>query len=265
MRVLVGKELREFRASPAALVPIVLVGLVCVALPFIVIVLVPALTGDALGEDRLMQETIELAMPRMPELAGFPRDVAVEAFLYQQFLLAFLIAPIAGAATLAAHSVVGEKQGRTLEPLLTTPITTAELLVAKVMAAFLPSLVVEIGGLACYFGLMAIFAPPGVLASILGARTMILVALVGPIAALVALQMTIAVSSRANDARSAQQITVIVVLPLMGLLIGQVVGAFIIPTFVLLLAAFVLAAVWGLLVLFSVALFERETILTRWK
>jgi len=33
----------------------------------------------------------------------------------------------------------------------------------------------------------------------------------------------------------------------------------------LLLVALALAGVWGILILFSVALFERETILTRWK
>ena len=39
----------------------------------------------------------------------------------------------------AAHAVVGEKQARTLEPLLATPITTVELLVAKVLGALVPT------------------------------------------------------------------------------------------------------------------------------
>ena len=58
-----------------------------------------------------------------PYLAQLPPAAAAEAFFFQQFLLLFLVAPIVGAVSLAAYSVVGEKQGRTLEPLLTTPIT----------------------------------------------------------------------------------------------------------------------------------------------
>jgi hypothetical protein len=39
----------------------------------------------------------------------------------------------------------------------------------------------------------------------------------------------------------------------------------VVTTAMLLLIAVVLAAIWVVLVLFSVALFDRETILTRWK
>ena len=42
--------------------------------------------------------------------------------------------------SVAAYSVIGEKQARTLEPLLATPITTFELLAAKVLGALLPAL-----------------------------------------------------------------------------------------------------------------------------
>ena len=48
----------------------------------------------------------------------------------------------------------------------------------------------------------------------------------GPLAALASLQMAVCVSSRVNDARTAQQIGVFVILPVAGLLIGQLFGAF---------------------------------------
>ena len=59
----------------------------------------------------------------------------MQLFLFQQFLMLFLLTPITGAMALAAHAIVGEKQARTLEPLLATPITTFELLAAKVLGA----------------------------------------------------------------------------------------------------------------------------------
>ena len=52
-----------------------------------------------------------------------------------------------------------------------------------------------------------------------------MVFVLGPLAALAALQMAVCVSSRVNDARTAQQIGVVVILPVPGLLVGQLFGA----------------------------------------
>lgn len=261
---LIGKELQEFRASPSAIIPVLLVVVVTLCIPFIVLIAVPALTGENIASDPAIVKAVAFAVRYMPALATLSVEAATEAFLFQQFLLLFLLAPIVGAVSLAAYSVVGEKQGRTLEPLLTTPLTTAEILLAKVLASFLPSLVIEAAGVAAYFALMMAFAAPGVLDAVIGVRTAILLALIGPLSALVALQATIAVSSRVNDPRSAQQVAVLLVLPLVAMLVGQVAGAFILTTGILVAIAMVLAGVWVLLVMLSVALFDRETILTRW-
>lgn len=265
VRTLIGKELREFRSNPAAVLPVILLVAACVVLPFFVLLVIPRVTGDSLASDRTIRSVVALASRTQPFLAELPPGPAAEAFLFQQFLLLFLVAPIVGAVSLAAYSVVGEKQGRTLEPLLTTPVTTTELLLAKVLASFLPSLAIEAAGLAVYLGLVAAFAETGVAAALLSARSLVMVGLVGPLASLAALQMTIAVSSRVNDPRSAQQIAVLLVLPLVVMLVGQVAGAFVVTTGVLLAIAAALGVVWVGLIYVSAALFERETILTRWK
>ena len=54
--------------------------------------------------------------------ADLSDDARVQLFLFQQFLLVFLLMPITGAMSLASHAVIGEKQARTLEPLLATPL-----------------------------------------------------------------------------------------------------------------------------------------------
>jgi ABC-2 type transport system permease protein len=262
---LIGKELREFRASPSAILPVIILIALAALLPFLILFAIPHLTGESLTADRSLQQVVNAARSRLPALAGLDATEATQSFFLQQLLLLFLIAPVVGAVSLAAYSVVGEKQGRTLEPLLTTPLTTSELLVAKVMAAFLPSLAAEAVGIAGFFALLNLFGTPAVVRSLLTLRTFILLGVLGPFAALAALQATIAVSSRVSDPRSAQQIAVLVVLPLAGLLVGQIAGAFFLTVPMLLLAALAVAVVWGLLILLSVALFERETILTRWK
>src|SRR5262249_2445981 len=232
---------------------------------FVVVYVVPLLSGQTITSDRSLQQIVTVARMNLPGLEDLDAAAATESFLFQQFLLLFLIAPIVGAVSLAAYSVVGEKQGRTLEPLLTTPVTTPELLVAKAVAAFLPSLTVEVLGLAAYFGLVALLGEPGVLQSLFTLRTAILLGVLGPFASLTALQATIAVSSRANDPRGAQQIAVLIVMPLVLMLVGEIGGAFFLTSTALLLLSVAAAAAWALLVMFSVALFERETILTRWK
>ena len=262
---LMGKELREIRSNPMAVLPVVALVVLCTALPLFVVLVIPRITGEPLGRDRTIAQVLSLAAPRMPGLATLPPESAAQAFLFQQFLFLFLVAPIVGAVSLAAYSVVGEKQGRTLEPLLTTPISTAELLIAKVLAAFLPSLGIEAVGLCVYLFLVNMVAAPGVAATLVSGRSLILLLLLGPFASLAALQLTIAISSRVNDPRSAQQIAVILVTPLVVVLVGQIAGAFVITSAMLVIVSLALAVMWVLLILLSVALFERETILTRWK
>lgn len=258
---LLGKELRELRAAPAAVLPVAILAVVSVALPF---VLVPHLTDVPLADDRSLRQLVALTRARTAGLT-IATDAPAEAFLFQQFLILFILTPIVGAVSFAAYTVVGEKQARTLEPLLTTPLTTADLLLAKVAASLLPSLLIEAAAVCVYVVLVRVLAPAGVWALILTPGTVMLLAVVGPVAALAALQSTIAVSSRVNDPRSAQQIAVLLVLPLVIALFGQLAGTLVLTARILLLVAVGLALIWGLLVLLSVALFQRETILTRWK
>jgi ABC-2 type transport system permease protein len=261
---LIGKELREFRASPAQLIPVVLLVVVCTVLPFLIVLVLPWATGQSLTSDKTLRQVLALAQARSPRLTALPPDIAAEVFLFQQFLLLYLIAPIVGAVSLAAYSVVGEKQGRTLEPLLTTPMSTAEILIAKVLASFLPSLVIEAVGLCIYFTLIAVLTSSSIMWSLISVHSLLLVGVLGPFASLAALQATIAVSSRVNDPRSAQQVAVLLILPLVGMVVGQIAGTFFLTTAMLLLVCLAMIAAWVALILLSVALFERETILTRW-
>jgi len=242
-------------------VPVALVTIVSLVIPFIVIIAVPAMTGRPIGDD----PGLARVSGQIGIRPGVPGDIAVEAFLFQQFLLLFLLTPITGAMSLAAHAVVGEKQARTLEPLLATPVRTHELLVAKVLGALIPTLAISLAGLVLYLAGIALFAHAGVFAAMLTVQTLMLVVFLGPAAALVSLQAAIVISSRVNDPRTAQQFGILIILPLTAIFVAQFTGAFYLTLPMLLLVGFGLLALWGLLTLFSVALFDRESILTRWK
>jgi len=88
---------------------------------------------------------------------------------------------------------------------------------------------------------------------------------IGPAAALVSLPAAIIVSSRVNDARTAQQFGVLIIIPLTALLIAQFTGSVRITTPVLAFGGLGLIGVWILLTIVSAAIFERESILTRWR
>lgn len=261
LRALLAKELLEVARNRAVLLPVAIAALVFLVLPFVVAILIPAATGHPLGEDAGLA-SVSLLMGRQENLSTNGR---VQLFIFQQFLIVFLLMPVTGAMALAAHAIVGEKQARTLEPLLATPLTTLELLMAKVMGALIPTLAISTAGLVVYGLIILVSAEPGVMAAMLSPRTLVLVLGVGPMSALVSLQMAIVISSRVNDPRTAQQFGVLIVVPVTALVIGQISGSLWLSGRMLGLVALGLCGLWILLTFLSVALFEREVILTRWR
>jgi ABC-2 type transport system permease protein len=261
VRALLEKEFLDLARNRTALVPVVIVTVLSLVLPFGIAIAVPALTGHPLGDDA--------DLVRVSRVAGtgdhLSDDGRIQLFLFQQFLMMFLITPVTGAMALASHAVVGEKQARTLEPLLATPVSTFELLTAKVLGALLPTMAISIAGLAIYLGGIAWFAAPGVGAAMASLRTLLLTILVAPAAALVSLQAAILISSRVNDPRTAQQFGVLIIIPLAGLMVAEFSGSLWLSSAALAFIGLALLGVWALLSLFSVTLFERETILTRWR
>ena len=261
IRTLIEKEFIDLARNRSALLPVVLVTVMSLVLPFGIAVVVPWLTGRGLGHDADLVKVSEAASVH----GRLSNDASVQLFLFQQFLMLFLLTPITGAMALAAHAIVGEKQARTLEPLLATPITTFELLTAKVVGALVPTIAISLVGLALYAGGILVFAEPGVAAAMLSTRTLMLVAVVTPAAALVSLQAAILISSRVNDPRTAQQFGVLIIIPLTGVLVAQFTGTVWLSAASLGLGGLGLLVLWALLALLSVAVFERESILTRWR
>jgi ABC-2 type transport system permease protein len=261
LRALLAKELLDVRRNLGVLLPVVVATMALLVLPFAVAILIPSMTGQALGDDAdLVKASLVVGFLDRLTING-----RVQFFLFQQFLTLFLLVPITGAMALAAHAVVGEKQARTLEPLLATPLRTLEILVGKVLGALLPTFAISFVGLGLYLVIIALAAEPGVMRAMVNRRSLAMVFAVGPTYALVALQFAIVISSRVNDARTAQQFGVLIVLPLTALLVAQFTGALWLSASMLGGIALGLLAIWVLLAVFSVAMFDREQILTRWR
>ena len=261
---LLGKELTDLGRNRSVFYPALITGATAMIIPFFVAVIVPYLAGEQLSDSsdfRVAQEMYE----RQPGSRTLDPEAAIQAWIFQQFLLLLVLTPIAGAMSVAAYTVIGEKQARTLEPLLATPLTTFELLAAKVLGSLIPALALGIGGFLIYVLLVAIFARDGVFTALLSGRSLGIVFIIGPLASLAALQLAVCVSSRVNDPRSAQQIGALIILPITALLVAQLIGRVVLSGAVLGGIALLLVAANVALMRIGIALFDREAILTRWK
>lgn len=261
---LLAKELADLRGRPGLFFPALFTGLIATLMPVFVAVLVPEFTGERLADSSDFQIAIEL-FRQQPWTRGLDAEAAIQAWVFQQFLVLLVLSPVAASMSIAAHSVIGEKQARTLEPILATPITTFELLAAKILGALVPAVALSFACFAVYLAAAALLARSGVAWALLQPRPLAVLFVMGPMASLTSLTLAVCVSSRVNDTRSAQQLAVLVVLPITGLLVAQLATGFVVTMPVILLITGVMAAINVGLIRLGVSLFDRETILTRWK
>lgn len=141
-----------------------------------------------------------------------------------------------------------------------------ELLLAKSLAAIAPALVMTWGCAAIYaLGLRLVTLAPAVAGLIVTPAWWLMLLVCSPLLALIAVAVSVLISSRVNDPRTAQSLTGVLVVPFMLMFFGQLVGLVVVsPGFVLAFAA-ALAALAAVTVWLATRLFQRETILTRWR
>jgi ABC-2 type transport system permease protein len=229
----VRKELRDFRRNRFLVVTMSVLPFVFLISPMITLFRIPASAPASLVD----------------------RSVGVTSLLL--FVVPAVIPPI-----MAAYSVIGERDQGTLEPFLTTPIRREELVLAKALAVFLPSVTVAYGiyfvfALAVRFG-----AEHAVSADVWHAPQMLAQLAFTPLIATWAIWVGIAMSVRARDVRVAQQLATLASLPALGittLITFRVITPSVALAVVLALALLAIdIAAWR----FVSKLFDRERLIT---
>jgi ABC-2 type transport system permease protein len=201
-----------------------------------------------------------------PTLAGLSNAELGQAVLGKQFALLFLLMPLFIPSIIAAYSIVGEKSNRTLEPLLAAPLGTLELLLGKALAALIPAVAITwVCGAIFVAGMAGVALSARVFAAIVSPAWLILLLVCSPLLALIAIAASVAISSRVNDPRTAQQISGVVVVPLLLIFFGQLAGLLVLSPALSLGAAAALAVIAALAIWGATSLFQREVILTRWR
>jgi ABC-2 type transport system permease protein len=198
--------------------------------------------------------------------ADMDAGACMKMFMVSQFMLLFMIIPLSIPSAIAAYSIVGEKTSRSLEPLLATPISTLELLLAKSLSAFIPAVLATYASFGLFLlGARIIDPDPSLVGALLNGYWLLGVLVVGPLLALLSVTVSVIISSRVTDARTAEQVAAVVVIPVLGIFFGQMAGLFVLNNFLILVSAVVLAAIDAGMFYLAVQTFQRETILTRWK
>jgi ABC-2 type transport system permease protein len=87
----------------------------------------------------------------------------------------------------------------------------------------------------------------------------------GPLMAIMAVNFAVIVSSRVNDPRVAEQMAAVIIVPLLGMLFGQLAGVIVLNVQFMLVAVSIILIVDVGLIYLGARLFQRETILTKWK
>jgi ABC-2 type transport system permease protein len=187
IRAVVRKELRDFRRNRF------LVGTMAV-LP-LVFLISPTLTL--------------LRIPADASASVVTHAVGGSSLLL--FVVPAVIPPI-----MAAYSVIGERDQGTLEPFLTTPIQHEELLLAKAIAVFLPSVLVAYGIYFAFALVIRFGAAHAVSAAVWHTPQMLAQLVFTPLIATWAIWVGIAMSVRARDVRVAQQLATLASLPTIG-------------------------------------------------
>ncbi len=200
------------------------------------------------------------------DVSGVNEDIEFLKQFISFLLIFFIMIPVVLPTVMASYSFVGEKLNRSLEPLLATPTTDAELLLGKVTAIFLPCV------LATWLSFIPFtFIVDYMVSGLLGyaplpdAVWIIGVFLLAPLFCVMSICLNVIISSKVNDVRASQQLGSLVVLPLVVFFIVALAGVFTLGPEVMLLLSGGVLLVDALIVYLSLKTFQRESILVRWK
>jgi len=178
------KELQDYRHNRFVIATMAFLPVLFIALPIVQLLITPAVEASS----------------RLDARVGL-------SLLYMLLIPAFV------PSTLAAYSVVGEREQGTLEPVLITPIRREEFLVGKALAVAIPTLTISYVIFGIFLAVAKLFAHPGIDSAIFAGTHVLVQLLFTPLLAGWSIWVGIAISARSSDIRAAQQLSIFASLP----------------------------------------------------
>lgn len=254
---IIRKDSREVFGHWQVALPMVVIPLVFgIFLPMMILSL-----GDP--ADRDMEKLLHQLPAAM--LLAFPgkEQLLFRAALDYMFPVFFLFIPVMAGSVLGAASFVGEKERGTMETLFYTPVTLPQLFLAKVMAVFIPAYGVTLLAFTA-FGAVVNWKGYAVFGSLIFPtfKWLVIIGWLSPALALLAIAMMVIISARASTFQAAQQMSALVVLPVVGLIAAQTSGAIMLETSHLFWSGLGLLALAMLLLYLASRFIRYETLLS---
>lgn len=249
------------------------VALPLIIVPLVLMVGIPVVVGLISGmASQLSTNAADLQELTRALPSGFAEEYATLTdaqvgyiyFVVYLFAPMYLVLPLMASAVVAADSFAGEKERKTLEALVYSPTTDRELLLSKIIGAWIPGALVGIGGFLVYMVVADIMTFYLAGRIVLPNTLWLLLAFwVGPAAAAFGLGVTVIASSRVNTFQEAYQIGSLVVLPVVLMVVGQAMGAFILSNWLVALVGFLLWVLDVIIFWVAASSFRRTTLMAR--
>jgi ABC-type transport system involved in multi-copper enzyme maturation permease subunit len=234
----------------------------------LVLVLMGREIRDTLRDWRMVVPILILTL-LFPALMSFVADMALDwvarygADIVGDRLMPFLLLvvgffPISFSLVIALETFVREKERNSLEPLLATPLSDAQLYIGKTLAAMIPPLLAAYMGIGIYLLGLYVFkgwAPPF--------QLLVLVFALTSAEALVMVSGAVVVSSQTTSARAANLLASFIIIPVAFLMQGEAIIMFWANYDVLWWIVLFLFVVDAGLIRMGIHLFNRESLLGR--
>ena len=252
------KDFLDLRKNPSLLLAMAALPLVLVVVPVVVVWTYVRDPDDT-----------NLRVIALYYDATLPHGFNAGRFLVERTLLdwfgMFLVMPVFVPILISSQSVAGERERRTLEPLLSSPVTAVELVAGKSLASLVPAVIISwMAFFLLCVGIDVVGWPLGQGLLMPNRLWVFGVLVLAPLFAFFGNGVAVLISARVAEARTAQQLSALVVLPLVGLVAGQIAGVLRAgPAYYASQGVVVLLLDAGLLWA-SVRLLDRERLLSRW-
>ncbi|MBM4186625.1 MAG: hypothetical protein FJ206_04860 [Gemmatimonadetes bacterium] len=261
LRVFVTKELRDLKSSPQVWPGYLILPLLGVVLPVVFLALAPLDLARAADPDLV---SLMRFAARDPWLARYPEAERLPRLVVRDFGAFFLLMPVMLSALAAALAIAAEKQQRTLEPILATPLSDQEFVLAKLAAVLVPAIAVTwIAAGGFVVAVAVVTAIRYRITMVPGAAFWVSLVALAPVGGAAAALLGMRVSIKARDVQGAVQTASLWVIPAGIALVatlGRVAVRHLLGSAIAVLVALLVAA-W--LYRGTLRRFQREEILTR--
>jgi ABC-2 type transport system permease protein len=244
VKALVEKDLKSTFSSKKVWVPMVLVSLLLCGIMPVVFTVIGTQTELFSKESADLKQMVDSFIKGFPEhkikdtVMALPNMGLQFLFLFLSFMIApfFLLVSIINSMVTASNSFAGEKERKTLESLLFAPISIKDLFLGKVLASFIPTMVITYLVYIIDILVLNLLTYSTFDELVLVSPTWLLLMLwVVPILVLFSILVNVLISAKVKTYQEAQQFAGLLVLPVIGLLVGQLTGLFFINPLILFL------------------------------